>query len=295
MTALLSLPGVPAVYVCHGWLPWQEIPPIFPRILRYVTVDHTTLDRVIYEQRIPEEKVRVMFNFVDLKRFQPRAPLPPKPQRALIFSNYAHEDYVKTVREACARFQIQVDVIGISVGNTTDEPETFLPQYDLVFAKGRSALEAMAVGNALIVCDVGHCGPMVSIENFDKLRRLNFGIRTLRTPLTVDNLAAQIEQYSSAESAEVCRIIRQQADLEKTVDQLVNLYEEVIAEYKQLPRPDPLVEMQAAGAYLQSLSPMLKKVLNGEIPRASIIPAVEAAPQKKKPYLRRVFRAIRGK
>ena len=24
MTALCHFPGVPAVYVCHGWLPWQE-------------------------------------------------------------------------------------------------------------------------------------------------------------------------------------------------------------------------------------------------------------------------------
>ena len=31
MTALLRFPGVPAVSVCHGWLPWQEAPPWFPR------------------------------------------------------------------------------------------------------------------------------------------------------------------------------------------------------------------------------------------------------------------------
>ena len=30
MTALLALPGVPAIYVCHGWAPWQERPPLFP-------------------------------------------------------------------------------------------------------------------------------------------------------------------------------------------------------------------------------------------------------------------------
>jgi len=30
MTALLRFPGVPAVYFCHGWLPWEETPPRFP-------------------------------------------------------------------------------------------------------------------------------------------------------------------------------------------------------------------------------------------------------------------------
>src|SRR2546430_4332475 len=31
---------------CHGWLPWEETPPHFPRILRYVAVDHTCRDRL---------------------------------------------------------------------------------------------------------------------------------------------------------------------------------------------------------------------------------------------------------
>jgi hypothetical protein len=302
MTALLSLPGVPAVYFCHGWMPWEEIPPLFPRILRYVAVDNTCLERVIYEQCIPAEKVRVMFNFVDLKRFQPRAPLPPKPQRALYFSNYACEDEgLKIIREACARFQIQLDVIGLTAGNSTSQPEITLPQYDLVFARGRSALEAMAVGAAVIVCDVRHCGPLVSTANFDQLRRLNFGIRTLRTPLSVEHLALQIEQYNSDEAARVSQLVRQQAGLEQTVDQLVQLYEEVIAEFKRQPASDPVAELQAAGAYLQTLSPHLKKVLNGILdqpappPAPLAPPAPPAPPQKQKPYLRRVLKALRGR
>ena len=53
MTALLRFPGVPAVYFCHGWLPWEEAPPRFPRILRYVAVDHTVRDRLQIEHGIP--------------------------------------------------------------------------------------------------------------------------------------------------------------------------------------------------------------------------------------------------
>src|SRR5688572_6673820 len=36
MTALTHFPGVPAINVCHGWIPWQEIPLQHPRIGRYV-------------------------------------------------------------------------------------------------------------------------------------------------------------------------------------------------------------------------------------------------------------------
>ena len=45
MTALLRFPGVPAVSFCHGWLPWEENPLRFPRILRYVAVDQACRDR----------------------------------------------------------------------------------------------------------------------------------------------------------------------------------------------------------------------------------------------------------
>src|SRR5690349_9530499 len=35
MTALMQYPDAPAIYVCHGWVPWEEMPPRFPRIRRY--------------------------------------------------------------------------------------------------------------------------------------------------------------------------------------------------------------------------------------------------------------------
>lgn len=264
MTALLSLPGVPAIYFCHGWLPWEEAPPVFPRILRYVAVDRACLDRVLYEARIPEEKTLLLPNFVDLKRFQPRGPLPPKPHRALIFSNRARQNnFVKSIRQACARLQIEVDVIGQSSGNPTDEPEKSLLQYDLVFAKGRAAMEALAVGNAVVVCDSSGCGPLVGTKNFDRLRSLNFGVRTMRLPVTAENVAEQIAHYDAKDAAQVSQLIRAQADLERTTDQLLDLYEEVIGEFKSAPAPDPVAELQAAGAYLQSFSALAKRVLNG--------------------------------
>src|SRR5581483_9053651 len=114
VTALLRFPGVPAVYFCHGWLPWQEMPPRFPRILRYVAVDQTCRDRLVCEHGIPEDRVRVLLNFVDLERFKPRPPLPVRPARALIFSNSANEEtHAPAIREACQRAGIALDIVGL--------------------------------------------------------------------------------------------------------------------------------------------------------------------------------------
>src|SRR5437016_9664465 len=86
MAALARFPETPAVYICHGWLPWEETPPRHPAIRRYVAVSAATRERLVSESGVPPDRVRVLPNFVDLKRFQPRDPLPSRPRRALVFS-----------------------------------------------------------------------------------------------------------------------------------------------------------------------------------------------------------------
>ena len=48
-----------------------------------------------------------------------------------------------------------------------ESPELLLPKYEIVFAKGKAAMEAMAVGTAVILCDFSGVGPMVSSTRFD--------------------------------------------------------------------------------------------------------------------------------
>jgi hypothetical protein len=258
MTALLHFQGVPAVFVSHGWAPWEEAPPRFPRIHRYVAVDYATRERLVSEAGIPPEQVEVVLNFVDLDRFQPRGPLPAVPRRALVFSNQASEaNYLPVVREACSRLGLELDVAGVAAGQPAARPEALLPAYDIVFAKGRAALEAMAVGAAVVLCDQGGAGPMVTMENLDRLRPLNFGIRTLREPVTPDVLEREIRCYDPADAAEVSRRLRAQAGLEQAVDQLVAVYERVVADHRERPAPAG-EEGRAAAAYLRWLDPHLQ-------------------------------------
>lgn len=253
MTALLHFHDTPAVFFCHGWAPWDEMPPRFPRVLRYVAVDETCRDRLLWEHAVPEERVRVVLNFVDLERFRPRPPLPEAPRRALLFSNYASEaTHLGAVREACARAHIALDVIGEGVGRVESEPEKLLGSYDLVFAKGRAALESLAVGAAVVLCDATGSGPLVTSEELPRLRRLNFGIRTLSGELQAEALAAQISRYDARDADEVSRRIRAAAGRHEAVEEIVALYREVVTEYASRPR-DEAAEWRAAADYLRGL------------------------------------------
>jgi len=259
MTALLRFPEVPAVYFCHGWLPWEESPPRFPRILRYVAVDHSCRDRLLLEHGIPEDRIRVLLNFVDLERFKARGPLPARPKRALVFSNYATEDtQIPAVCDACARHGITTDVVGLGAGKVCARPEDILGRYDLVFAKGRAALECLAVGVAVILCDKKGVGPMVTSGEFDRLRPLNFGLRTLREPLHADSIERQIARYDAEDAAKVSRIVRANGGADAVVDQIVSLYEEIIAENRSSGKPNPDEEARCTAAYLRWLAPTVK-------------------------------------
>jgi hypothetical protein len=225
-----------------------------------VAVDETCRDRLIYENGIPADRVRVLLNFVDLKRFKPRGPLPNKPKRALVFSNGTNEhDTLPAIREACARFDITVDAVGQGVGNPTAQPENLLANYDLVFAKARAALEALAVGASVIACDTVGAGPLVTPLNMAALRQLNFGIRALRHRIDVEHIAGEIARYDAHQAAEVTAWVRNNAGMDAAVDQLVKLYQEVIEEHRQSGGTNTRLEMQAAAEYLRQWVPNLTR------------------------------------
>lgn len=255
MTALLHFQGVPAVFFCHSWTDWISSPPAHPRILAYVAVDDTCRDRLLFEHGVPEERVRVVLHAADLERFRPRGPLPARPGRALVFSNNANKwTHLNAVRDACAQSSIEVDVVGAGVNASSSSPESMLGNYDLVFAKGRCALEALAVGAAVILCDARGSGPLVTTAGLERLRRLNFGIRALSEQTTPALLLREIERYDPADAAEVSRLVRASSDLSAVVDEALGIYGEIITEYRGLLPADPERENRAAADYLRWLT-----------------------------------------
>jgi len=255
MTALLRFPNTPAIFFCHGWLPWEETPPKHPRIRRYVAVDDTCRDRLICESGVAADHVAVVLNSVDLEQFAPRAPLPAKPARALVFSNGASEStHLGAVREACRRTELSLDVIGADSGNVAARPHKVLGQYDIVFAKARCALEALATGTAVVLCDRTGVGPMVTAAEMDHLRRLNFGVRALQESVNADVLEREIARYDPADAAAVSRRIRADAGRDGAIEQIISLYDEVVSEFAGNGARDLDAEARAEAAYLRELS-----------------------------------------
>jgi hypothetical protein len=222
----------PAVFVCHDRTDAHSIPPRHSQVRRYVAVDLNCLERIEQDAAIPRSQTRVIHNAVDLDRFVSRDPLPPTPRRALVFSHYARPGtYVDTIRNACTTRGIRLDVAGSGAGAEVADPERILPAYDVVFAKARCALEAMAVGAAVVLCDADGMGGMVMPAEVQGLREWNFGSRTLREPVTGAGLHRELDRYDAGRAADVSRMIRELASLDTAIDAYVTLHDEVLAEW----------------------------------------------------------------
>jgi hypothetical protein len=137
-----------------------------------------------------------------------------------------------------------------------------LGEYDIVLAKGRTALEAIAVGAAVILLVGRAAGPMVTSGELDRLLPHNFGARSMeRIPdpaAFARKLSAELARYDPTDAELVTRRIRASCGRDAAVDELVSLYREAIDEYGAEGGRDVHAEGRAASAYVRELLQTIK-------------------------------------
>jgi hypothetical protein len=252
---IAGLLGVPAIFHCHGGGHF-DTPPKHPRIYRYFTMTETLAARLAVETGIPRSDVDVIPNAVDLIRFATFRTPRPLAERALIYGNTIRPNYiVSVIEEAVAMRGLALDRVGRRIGLEITNPEAVLPGYDIVFASGKSAIDALASGCAVIVVGLQGCGEMVREGNFDKLRAANFTIPVNSPRPVAARVSAEIARYDPESAASVTRRIRREADIELTVGRVERIYQHVIETHAHKPQ-DPGAENKSLGRYLRELTPV---------------------------------------
>ncbi|QQL45472.1 glycosyltransferase family 4 protein [Sulfuriroseicoccus oceanibius] len=227
--AAMHWPDVPVVSFVRGARVWQEAPCFAPNVVRYAAVDQGCVQRAL-ACGVEESKLQLVLNAVDMQRFATVRKPRRKPKRALIFSNYAQPgNYMDAVMEGCKKAGVKCDVIGNGMGNCRPDPEAFLPEYDLVFAKSKAVLEALACGCGVIVCCEPGLGPVVTRENFEALRRESFFYDCMSDEITPDAIAGRIREWDPAQAPELTAHVREVCSFDRHVAELEALYREAAA------------------------------------------------------------------
>jgi Glycosyltransferase Family 4 len=257
--ALACFPEAPALFVSHSSNYWFDGPPLLPRVRRFFAVDESCRTRLIAEAGCEKEEIALLPNAVDLELFSPRAPLPARPQRALLLTkNTAH---IAAVRGAAQQAGLELDEIGSPFGREVDDLHDRLGHYDLVFATARMALEALAVGCAVVVVDGRGLAGLVTLPLVDEWRSNNFGLRLLTREPTVEALVTEIDRYDARDAALVSNRIRDTASLSIYLDRVEAIHRELVATPGKL--PDATADLRALGRFVAQ---WLRRLGEGVIP-----------------------------
>jgi hypothetical protein len=237
--ALLHFHDVPVLTICHDRSNDHGRPPQFAQVVCHVAVDENCAERLVHEFGIARERVELIQNGVDLSRFLQRSALPARPRKALVFSNYAsHDAQLEEVRVACTQRGLELDVIGSNSGNHLPEPAEALGGYDVVFAKGRCATEALVTGNAVVVLDPSSgMGEMVTAATAAHARRWNFGRALMTRPITRENVGAELDRYDADDAREAGAWMRAHGGLDVTLGALEGCARRMTQQYAVIEVP----------------------------------------------------------
>ncbi|MCB1494996.1 MAG: hypothetical protein KDJ86_04350 [Bauldia sp.] len=257
MVALTRCPDAPAFYQVHGAAAFSSPQP-HPRIYRYGTMTGSLANRLSIEMGLPRQSFVVVQNTADLSRFANVREPPARPSKALFYSSY-HRPESRTfeaARAAAEQCALEFHCVGRPFGNRIEQPEGFLPGFDLVFACGLSAIEALCCGCAVIVLGMTSCGEMVLPENFERFRAANFTIPFNAVPPSVADIVAAIETYDAMTLRGVTALSRTACDGSRMIGEMIDLYGTILAEHGMAERNEP-AERRALAGMLRTWSPVV--------------------------------------
>lgn len=228
--AALRWPDCPVLSFCRGMDAWQEAPCLAPNVVFWVAVDESCRSRLLATPGVRPEAIRMILNGIRLERCVRRGALPERPRQALVFSNYAtEENFGGRIQSACRELGLDCELAGAGSGNLLKDPGQVLGKYDVVFAKGKAALEALACGCGVIVADEQGLGPLVGAGNFEWLRQESFGFRCMTEPVSVAGIQHRLAGWQKDDLTLAVERARAEGGWERMAEELIALQEEAAA------------------------------------------------------------------
>ncbi|MGZ4257598.1 MAG: hypothetical protein ACXVRE_07540 [Gaiellaceae bacterium] len=134
---------------------------------------------------------------IDTERFTPASPLATTARRALLLGNYLQGERRDAVLSAFAAAGIDA----VQVGRPSSfalRPERAMWESDIVVAKGRSALEAMACGRAVYVYDRFGSDGWVTPEAYPAMEADNFAGQATAAVADAERVQSDLADYDAS-------------------------------------------------------------------------------------------------
>jgi hypothetical protein len=250
-TALVRarLTDTPLLFATHSWFVPIEDPLAGFRADAFLAFNDVTLARVKAHSASRGKPVYRLTQPVDITfRDSARTPIASVPQAALAVSRAQRRSLVQ-LQSACERAGISLTAIGLGGVESSDARNEMLAA-DIVFATGRSALEAMAAGKAVFIIDESTIGGWVTADSYESLEADGFtGIGA--TP-RLRSLETDFAHYSTDLGRDARRLAVHNHSAQRHVAALVEIYDSLRTTSPPAPDLDELRRLTAENMGLQS-------------------------------------------
>jgi len=217
-----TFPFVPMIFINHGVLPDLEQRPRV-HVNHYIAINEQSRDMLI-RQHVDPDEITIVRDFIDMETYRSIKPLQETP-RVLFLSNYKKWKTYDVIKDACDKLKYSFKAVGAPYGKSRNVVNE-INEADIVVGWGRSILEGMACGRAVIsfneMLGDGYLTPGLYLES----RERNFGGYECRYTYYSDSFARELEKYevisghinhnlanayhrSGARVADIMKIIRQ--------------------------------------------------------------------------------------
>ena len=252
LKALAAFPRTPAILHVHGFIPVLEKPFIHPRILRYVVISPGSVEFWSRDLGVERGRFQILLNGIDLFRFASVRQPPDLLRSALLYSNSSPQAReLSEIDQACTERGVRLQKAGLCTGQQEKHPEQLLPQFDLVFASGRSALEAAASGCAVIPLSGHMAEELLTASNYQRLRGQNMAPSFFsHHQVSKEWIGRQIDAWDAGKVAAATTKVREDCAVCNHVGELETLYGQVVAEFRDQPPVDLEVEFEAIASVM---------------------------------------------
>lgn len=168
--------------------------------------------------------VQVVPNPIDTSYYLPRRAIRRRPKNAVAITNHLSRTAWASIAYACGNLDIDVQHVGYPKNNITDVRRA-IDEADLVFAVGRTALEAGSMARAVLIHDHNGCDGWLDAANYAAAAEFAFsGHRRWYLP-EGNELAELIQQdYSPQKGREAREVVLRHHALDIVVPELERHY-----------------------------------------------------------------------
>lgn len=233
-----ALPTTPLVFITHSWYIPIEDPLTSLGIGAFVALNDLTYDRLLAHratENLPIYRLTqpVHVSTGDLER----TALPEVPQKAVAVSRSLSKVTIE-LKQACKDLGIDFTVVG-SADSESDDARVEMMSADIVFAIGRTALEAMAAARSVFILSETNRSGWVTSKTYQSLER--DGFTGLKSPEDGRPILESLHEYNSSFGVEARKFVLRNHVAQQHASSLVEIYKSTI------PVPAQHIEFDSLG------------------------------------------------